>query len=141
MDPTLPFAAASSSQGEFREDLNDPPPGSSIRGGHRDIVMQSSTDPMSSFDDRTPQSIELAMSNGPPPYILAMPMPGGYSLDSPTFTGYNVTSFLRDYNRICRRYCTSDTRACELLKEYCTEDIGAEVRQLILDARSNFVRL
>ena len=70
-----------------------------------------------------------------------MPMPGGYSVEAPTFTGYNVTSFLRNYNRMCKRYCTPDSRACELLEEYCTDDIGGEIRLLIARAGGDFASL
>jgi hypothetical protein len=74
-------------------------------------------------------------------FVAIQPLPAPRSLESPTFDGYNLSTFLREYTRLCKRYQVSDVRACDLLEDYCTEDVGPEVRQIVTRAKSNLVLL
>lgn len=134
MDSALPyFTTPDPPHGEDRGDQYVATSNPSLRRGREDVAMQSSEQLASTFNQRTPQSPSglAIMARIPLPYTLAMPMPGGYSVEAPTFTSYNITSFLRNYNCMYKRYYTLDSRTCELLEEYYIDDISSEIRLLI----------
>lgn len=70
-------------------------------------------------------------------------MPSPYAIESPQFnvTGSNVSSFLREYMRLCKRYQTQEFQSCDLLEDYYSEDLRAEIRKLVARADGSLATL
>ena len=63
-------------------------------------------------------------------------IPNPASIDAPCFNSINVLAFYRDYQRIYRRYNTSDIKAYLVINDYYTKDISPEVTFLTKNSDS-----
>jgi hypothetical protein len=98
-------------------------------------IQNSESQPSQQQGDGTPSTSYLQS------FVAIQPLPAPRSLESPTFDGYNLSTFLREYTRLCKRYQVSDVRACDFLEDYCTEDVGPEVRQIVSRSNNNLATL
>jgi hypothetical protein len=98
-------------------------------------TQNSESQPSQQQGDGTPSTSYLQS------FVAIQPLPAPRSLESPTFDGYNLSTFLREYTRLCKRYQVSDVRACDFLEDYCTEDVGPEVRQIVSRSNKNLATL
>jgi hypothetical protein len=123
-----------------------PPMGEGVTPGGIPVTPLQSTDsqPSQSQQYRTQQEAP-SITPSPAPvlqsFFAIQPMPAPRSAEAPTFNGYNLSTFLREYIRLCKRYQVADARACDLIEDYCTEDVGPEVRQIVSRSNGSFVLL